>query len=228
MTELLSSTGKKAAALIAMLPLAAGLAGCVRSATPLGGTSSAGTASLSTEQSGASNRGDTPDAQHALAQDREQNSSATHSWAPPSAPSPPSAELVSTARSNPSLFPPAQPQENQTMTNMPHAPRTHGKVEHIGSDDFQQHVLDADVPVLVDFYADWCGPCRALAPVLDQVAQSTPHAKVVKVNIDDSPQLASRYGISSIPTLLVFKDGAAVAQHTGLADQHTLQRLLTR
>jgi thioredoxin 1 len=113
-------------------------------------------------------------------------------------------------------------------THPPTPALSHGKVEHIGTDTFQQHVLDADVPVLVDFYADWCGPCRTLSPVLDQVARETPTAKVVKVNIDHSPQLAAQYGVSSIPTLLVFKNGSAVAQHTGLADRRTVQRLLAR
>ena len=101
-----------------------------------------------------------------------------------------------------------------------------GKVEHVDSGSFQGNVLEADVPVLVDFYADWCGPCRMLAPALDKLARETPDARVVKVNIDKSPQLAAEYRVSSIPTVMVFKDGSVVARHTGMADRKTLQRLL--
>lgn len=107
-------------------------------------------------------------------------------------------------------------------------PRPPGKVAHVDTSDFSQQVLRSDVPVLVDFYADWCGPCRALAPTLDRIARDTPNAKVVKVNIDDSPQVAKRYGVRSIPTVMVFKNGAAVARHTGLADESSLLQMLAK
>jgi thioredoxin 1 len=107
-------------------------------------------------------------------------------------------------------------------------PRSTGKVEHVGESDFESTVLGSSEPVLVDFYADWCGPCRKLAPVLDRVARDTPSAKVVKVNIDHNPGLARTYGVRSIPTLLVFKDGQPVARRQGWNDQDSLQSLLAR
>jgi thioredoxin 1 len=101
-------------------------------------------------------------------------------------------------------------------------------IEHVDDDNFDEKVLESDVPVLVDFYADWCGPCKMLAPVLTEFAREAPLAKVVKVNIDHSPDLASRYGIGAIPTLLVFKNGKATAQHMGLANKNTLKSLVSR
>ncbi len=106
--------------------------------------------------------------------------------------------------------------------------QTHGKVEHASESNFQSEVLEANVPVLVDFYADWCGPCRMLAPMLEDVARESPDAKIVKVNVDHSPRLAARYGVNSIPTLLVFRDGQIVAEHIGLAGKGQLKALLTR
>ena len=111
---------------------------------------------------------------------------------------------------------------------MPAAHHVHGKVYHAGEDSFHQQVLGSDVPVLVDFYADWCGPCKRLGPTLDEVARETPGAKVVKVNIEDSPRLAARYGVSSIPSLKVFKNGQVVAEHVGMASKSQLQTLLQR
>ena len=99
-------------------------------------------------------------------------------------------------------------------------------VEHANEADFARLVLQSDVPVLVDFYADWCGPCRTLAPVLEEVARETPHAKVVKVNVDQNPQLAARYGISSIPSVIVFKQGKVATRHTGLASKSQLKTML--
>jgi thioredoxin 1 len=81
---------------------------------------------------------------------------------------------------------------------------------------------------LVDFYADWCGPCRALSPTLDEIARETPGVRVVKVNIDRSPELAARYQVSSIPALRVFQQGKVTATHVGLATKERLQSLLSR
>jgi len=82
--------------------------------------------------------------------------------------------------------------------------------------------------VLVDFYADWCRPCQLLAPVLEELARETPDAKIVKVNVDDSPALAAQYGISAIPSLLVFKGGQIAAERTGLVSKAALKALIER
>ncbi|MCL4195267.1 MAG: thioredoxin [Thermoguttaceae bacterium] len=105
---------------------------------------------------------------------------------------------------------------------------SHGRVEHAEHGSFEQMVLQSSVPVLVDFYADWCGPCRMIAPVLDDVAREVPGARVVKVNVDHNPELASAYGISSIPSLMVFKDGEVIARHVGVASKDRLKNLLAR
>jgi thioredoxin 1 len=119
-------------------------------------------------------------------------------------------------------------QENQEIgvTPMLSSTTLAGTVHHADESNFSQVVLQSDVPVLVDFYADWCGPCRALAPVLEDLAQETADAKIVKVNVDHSPQLAEHFGISSIPSLKVFKDGEIVAEHLGLAPKAALKKML--
>jgi thioredoxin 1 len=99
-------------------------------------------------------------------------------------------------------------------------------IEHIGIREFDERVLHSKEPVLVDFYADWCGPCQMLAPVLEQVARETPHAKIVKVNVDQNGELARRYQIEAIPSLLVFRDGNLINRHTGLADAASVKQLL--
>jgi thioredoxin 1 len=105
---------------------------------------------------------------------------------------------------------------------------TQHKIEHADEASFNRLVLNSDVPVLVDFYADWCGPCRMLAPTLEEFAKETADAKVVKVDVDDHPALAQRYGISSIPSLIVFKGGQIAARHTGVVGKAGLKELLAR
>jgi len=95
--------------------------------------------------------------------------------------------------------------------------------------DFDNEVLKSDVPVLVDFWAPWCPPCRAIAPTLDVVAEEfAGKAKVVKVDVDDEPQVASRYGVSSIPALLLFKNGEQVGQLVGAHPKSTIANLITK
>ena len=101
-------------------------------------------------------------------------------------------------------------------------------VLHATQTDFDQQVLRSDVPVLVDFYADWCGPCQRLGPVLEELAAETPSAKIVKVNVEHSPQLAAEYGVESIPSLKLFKNGQVTDQVVGLASKDRLRTMLTR
>ena len=97
----------------------------------------------------------------------------------------------------------------------------------ISSAQFAAEVEGADVPVLVDFFATWCGPCKMLAPTLDQVAAEVAgRAKVVKVDIDASPELAQRFGVMSVPTLAVFKGGKLVNQAVGVQPKPAIMGLL--
>ena len=94
------------------------------------------------------------------------------------------------------------------------------KVLHINKDNFHQEVLNSDKPVLLDFFASWCGPCRMVGPILDEIAEEREDIKVCKVNIDEQPELAHRYRIMTIPTLMVLKDGNIVEQSVGSKPNH--------
>ncbi len=88
-------------------------------------------------------------------------------------------------------------------------------VIHVDKNSFQEEVVNSSKTVLLDFWASWCGPCRMVAPILDEIAQERSDIKVCKVNVDEQPELARQFGIMSIPTLMVFKDGKVVNQTVG-------------
>ena len=97
----------------------------------------------------------------------------------------------------------------------------------VGDKDFIQEVLESDTPVLVDFWADWCAPCKMVAPLLDELAKEYDgKIKFTKVDVDDNPQTAMQYGIRSIPTLLVFKGGAPVDKVVGAVPKAAIKKRL--
>ena len=101
-------------------------------------------------------------------------------------------------------------------------------VIHVSDENFEQEVLQSDKPTLVDFWAEWCGPCRAVSPVVEKVSESyAEQMKFTKLNVDESPSTSTAYGIRSIPTLMVFKDGKVFNSIIGAVPEAKLMELVT-
>ena len=98
-------------------------------------------------------------------------------------------------------------------------------VSKVSDADFESEVLKSASPVVVDFWAEWCGPCRMIAPALEEIAGSLgSKVKIVKLNVDENPQTAQKYGIMSIPTLMIFKNGEMAARQVGAAPKQKLEQ----
>ena len=99
-------------------------------------------------------------------------------------------------------------------------------VLHIDKDNFEQEVLNSEKPVLVDFFAAWCGPCRMVGPIIEEIAEENEHIKVAKIDVDADPELAIRYGVNSIPALFVFDKGQVVNQSLGAKPKNQILAML--
>ena len=97
---------------------------------------------------------------------------------------------------------------------------------HITSENFETEVLKSEIPVLVDFWAAWCGPCKMLLPVVEGLAEEVTDAKICKINVDEQPELAEQFGIMTIPTLLVFKEGKVVQKSVGVISKEQILKLI--
>ncbi len=100
-------------------------------------------------------------------------------------------------------------------------------IKHITSENFESDVLKSEEPVLMDFWAEWCGPCKMLAPILDQIAEDYKgRLQIAKLDVEESQSIAMQFGVRSIPTLILFKGGVVEAQHVGMLSKEQLIKLL--
>ncbi len=100
-------------------------------------------------------------------------------------------------------------------------------VQHITNEAFQKEVLESNIPVLLDFYASWCGPCKALSPILEEAAAEAEGFKVYKVNIDEQPELTKKYRIMSVPTLVVVNEGKTQKRTSGVLSKEQILSLIS-
>ncbi|MBQ3012632.1 MAG: thioredoxin [Clostridia bacterium] len=98
----------------------------------------------------------------------------------------------------------------------------------ITNENFENEVVKSEIPVLVDFWAEWCGPCRMIAPIVHEIAEQRSDIKVCKVNVDNNPQLCNQFGIDSIPTLLLFKNGEVAAKSVGYSNKAVLESFIDK
>ena len=97
---------------------------------------------------------------------------------------------------------------------------------NVDQNNFREEVINSDRPVLIDFWAPWCGPCRMVVPIVEQIAEDREDIKVVKINVDQEPELAGQFRVMSIPTLMVFKNGVVVNQAVGARSREAIEAML--
>ena len=100
------------------------------------------------------------------------------------------------------------------------------KIIHITKENFESEVLNSDKKILIDFYAVWCGPCKMIAPIVEEIAEENPDIKVGKINVDEEAELASKFGIASIPTLVVVKDRTIIAEKIGYSPKSAIEAMI--
>lgn len=100
------------------------------------------------------------------------------------------------------------------------------ELQHIQEQEFEKEVLKSKTPVIVDFYATWCGPCKMLGPILEDIADTEKDVRILKVDIDENMKLAQQFGIMSVPTLMLFKDGEEYGREIGLKSREQLQEII--
>ena len=102
------------------------------------------------------------------------------------------------------------------------------KVIEISEENFESEVLKSELPVLVDFWAPWCGPCRMMGPIVDEIAEENLELKVCKVNVDEEPDLAEKFGVMSIPTFVAIKDGEVLGTSIGVQDEEEILKMFDK